>query len=188
MGIHNRERKVNMYRIAKFEKVSYEQFKKDWLDTFGFKYSDDDDYADSVIRKIYDSIKLPRRATSGSAGYDFFSPANIVVADGVAVKIPTGIRCHMENGWVLQAYPRSGHGFKTGVHLANTVGIIDEDYFGSSNEGHIFIKLVNDGFASKHMMIDAGDAFCQGIFVPYGITVDDDVSEIRDGGFGSTGN
>lgn len=177
-----------MFRIAKFEKVSYEQFKRDWLDTFGYKYNnDDEEYTDSVIRKIYDSIKLPRRATAGSAGYDFFSPSNIPVADGVAVKIPTGIRCKMENGWVLQAYPRSGHGFKTGIHLANTVGIVDEDYFGSSNEGHIFIKLVNDGFAAKHMMIEAGDAFCQGIFVPYGVTMDDDVSEIRDGGFGSTG-
>ena len=187
MGRNNREREINMYRIAKFEKVSYKQFKNDWLDTFGYKYNDDEEYTDSMIRKIYDSIQLPRRATAGSAGYDFFSPSRIPVADGTAVKIPTGIRCIMENGWVLQAYPRSGHGFKTGVHLANTVGIIDEDYFGSSNEGHIFIKLVNDGFAAKHMMIEAGDAFCQGIFVPYGVTMDDDVSEIRDGGFGSTG-
>ncbi|MBR5604208.1 MAG: hypothetical protein IKW51_08365 [Bacteroidales bacterium] len=177
-----------MYRIAKFEKVSYEQFKKDWLDTFGYKYNDDDEeYTDSVIRKIYDSIKLPRRATSGSAGYDFFSPSRIPVSDGTAVKIPTGIRCIMTNGWVLQAYPRSGHGFKTGIHLANTVGIIDEDYAGSSNEGHIFIKLVNDGFAAKHMVIEAGDAFCQCIFVPYGITMDDNVSDVRHGGFGSTG-
>lgn len=177
-----------MERIAQFSKVSYEQFKKDWLDTFGYKYNnDDEEYTDSIIRKIYDSIQLPRRATAGSAGYDFFSPSRIPVADGTAVKIPTGIRCIMTNGWVLQAYPRSGHGFKTGIHLANTVGIIDADYAGSSNEGHIFIKLVNDGFAAKHMTIEAGDAFCQGIFVPYGITMDDDVSEIRDGGFGSTG-
>lgn len=188
MGSHNRERKISMHRIAQFEKVSYEQFKKDWLDTFGYKYNEmDDDYVDKMIREIYDSIKLPRRATAGSAGYDFFSPSKIPITDGVAVKIPTGIRCRMANGWVLQAYPRSGHGFKTGIHLANTVGIIDEDYFGSSNEGHIFIKLVNDGFAAKHMVIETGDAFCQGIFVPYGITMDDDVAEIRDGGFGSTG-
>lgn len=177
-----------MNRIAQFKKVSYKQFKKDWLDTFAYKYYEmDDGYVDNLIRNIYDSIKLPKRATSGSAGYDFFSPSNIPVKDGTAVKIPTGIRCLMDNGWVLQVYPRSGHGFKTGIHLANTVGIIDEDYFGSSNEGHIFIKLVNDGFAANHMVINSGDAFCQGIFVPYGVTVDDDATEIRDGGFGSTG-
>ena len=178
-----------MNRVAKFKKVSYEQFKKDWLDTFGYKYSTiDSESVDKIVREIYDSIKLPRRATSGSAGYDFFSPSNIPIADDTAVKIPTGIRCVMANDYVLQIYPRSGHGFKTGIHLANTVGIVDADYAGSSNEGHIFVKLVNDGFAARHMVINTGDAFCQGILMPYGITVDDDVSEIRDGGFGSTGN
>ena len=81
------------------------------------------------------------------------------------------------------------HGFKFGIHLANTGGIIDEDYYGSDNEGHIFIKLVNDSVLStaKPMEIKKGDAFCQGIFVPFGITVDDDATEIRNGGFGSTG-
>lgn len=176
-----------MNRIAQFEKVSYKQFKKDWLDTFGDRFNEmDEDYVDSVIVNIYNGIKLPKRATSGSAGYDFFCPNSIVLNDSTTVKIPTGIRCKMNNGWVLQAYPRSGHGFKFGVHLANTVGIVDEDYYGSDNEGHIFIKLVNDSILSKSMMIKTGDAFCQGVFVPYGITVDDDVTDIRNGGFGST--
>lgn len=176
-----------MNRIAKFEKVSYEQFKKDWLDTFGIRYNEmDDDYVDNTIKNIYESIKLPKRATSGSAGYDFFCPYNINIGKGMTVKIPTGIRCKMENGWVLQAYPRSGHGFKFGIHLANTVGIIDEDYYGSDNEGHIFIKLVNDSALSNVIELKSGDAFCQGIFVPYGITMDDEVTEIRNGGFGST--
>lgn len=176
-----------MNRVAKFEKVSYEQFKKDWMDTFEKKYTDwDEDVVDKVIRDIYDSIKLPKRATSGSAGYDFFCPYRMCIENNGVVKIPTGIRCQMAKGCVLQCYPRSGHGFKYGVHLANTVGIIDEDYYGSDNEGHIFIKLVNDSALAKPIELNAGDAFCQGILIPYGITVDDDVAEVRNGGFGST--
>ena len=178
-----------MNRIAKFEKVSYEQFKKDWLDTFAAKFNElDDETIEVIIRQIYNDIKLPKRATSGSAGYDFFCPSNIAVAMNGTMKIPTGIRCKMDSGWVLKAYPRSGHGFKFGIHLANTVGIIDEDYYGSDNEGHIFIKLVNDSVLStaKPVEIKNGDAFCQGIFVPFGITVDDEATEVRNGGFGST--
>lgn len=179
-----------MNRIAKFEKVSYEQFKKDWLDTFANKFNEfDNETIEAIVRNIYNNIKLPKRATSGSAGYDFFCPNNITVTMNGAIKIPTGIRCKMDSGWVLKGYPRSGHGFKFGIHLANTVGIIDEDYYSSDNEGHIFIKLVNDSVLSaskKPIEIKTGDAFCQGIFVPFGITVDDDATEIRNGGFGST--
>ena len=178
-----------MNRIAKFEKVSYGQFKKDWLDTFDNKFNElDEEVVETIIRQIYNDIKLPKRATSGSAGYDFFCPNNITIAMNESVKIPTGIRCKMDNGWVLKSYPRSGHGFKFGIHLANTVGIIDEDYYGSDNEGHIFIKLVNDNnvIGGRNIEIKTGDAFCQGIFVPFGITVDDEVTEVRNGGFGST--
>lgn len=116
---------INMYkRIAKFEKVSYEQFKKDWIDTF--KPNDDDnDMLESSVRSIYDAIELPKRATIGSAGHDFYCPANIFINVNQAVKIPTGIRCDMDMNWVLQIYPRSGHGFKTGIHLSNSVGIVD---------------------------------------------------------------
>lgn len=176
-----------MNRVAVFEKVSYEQFKKDWIDTFESRFNElSDTSIDNIIHNIYDSIKLPKRATSGSAGYDFFCPTGLSIVRDKAIKIPTGIRCKIEEGWMLQAYPRSGYGFKTGIHLANTVGIIDSDYYGSDNEGHIFIKLVNDSVLSQNSMLKVGEAFCQGILVPYGITYDDNASEIRHGGFGST--
>lgn len=176
-----------MNRVAVFEKVSYEQFKKDWIDTFESRFNElSDTSIDNIIHNIYDSIKLPKRATSGSAGYDFFCPTGLSIVRDKAIKIPTGIRCKIEEGWMLQAYPRSGHGFKTGIHLANTVGIIDSDYYGSDNEGHIFIKLVNDSVLSQNSMLKVGEAFCQGVLVPYGITYDDNASEIRNGGFGST--
>ncbi len=168
-----------MNRIAKFEKVSLEQFREGWTDTFG--------PADKgVIEGIYGQIRLPERATAGSAGYDFFAPADFVLEPGETVKIPTGIRVWMEPEWVLKCYPRSGLGFKYRLQLNNTVGIIDSDYYYSDNEGHIFAKLTNDTKEGKTVEIAAGSGFMQGIFVEYGITLDDDATEIRNGGFGST--
>lgn len=166
-----------MKKIAKFHKVSFEQFAEGFAD-----YSKDLE----VVRKIYDNIKLPKRATKGSAGYDFFAPVGIVLAPGETMKVPTGIRCEMEYDWVLKLYPRSGLGFKYRLQLNNTVGIIDADYFYSDNEGHIFAKITNDSNEGKTVEIPAGTGFIQGIFLEYGITVDDDATEIRNGGFGST--
>lgn len=168
-----------MKRIAKFEKVSIRQFREGWTDTFG-------NIDEAKLREIYEKIKLPKRATSGSAGYDFFAPACIELAPGETVKIPTGIRVWMEPEWVLKCYPRSGLGFKFRLQLNNTVGIIDSDYYDSDNEGHIFAKLTNDSNEGKTVEIRAGEGFMQGIFVEYGITLDDEVTEVRNGGFGST--
>lgn len=139
------------------------------------------------MRAVYDSIKLPQRATSGSAGYDFYAPADITLKKGESVLIPTGIRAKIDDGWVLQIFPRSGLGFKHRVQLDNTVGIIDADYYNSSNEGHIMIKLSCDAHDDGHTVtLSAGDGFAQGIFLQFGITQNDCASGVRDGGFGST--
>lgn len=167
-----------MQKIASFEKVSESRFIKDFVDEFGV----DAEKAELV----YESLKLPRRATVGSAGYDFFTPVDFVLAPGETIKIPTGIRSKMENGWVLMIFPRSGLGFKYRLQLNNTVGVIDSDYYGSDNEGHIFIKITNDSNENKTVSVNAGEAFAQGVFIPFGITVDDDQNAIRNGGFGST--
>ena len=169
-------------RVAKFEKVSYEQFEKAWKDSF----SKPSMITDKTIKDAYYPIELPQRATKGSAGYDFYSPLSFVLEPGETIKIPTGIRCGMNNDWVLMLFPRSGLGFKYRIRLENTVGIIDSDYFYSDNEGHIFAKLTNDSKEGKIVEIAAGTGFMQGIFVEYGITVDDDVTDVRNGGFGST--
>lgn len=166
-------------RIAKFEKVSFTQFSEGWGNTFGITDTDE-------IKAVYDAIRLPRRATAGSAGYDFFLPSDIILKPGETIKIPTGIRVWMESEWVLKCYPRSGLGFKFRLQLNNTVGIIDSDYYYSDNEGHIFAKITNDSNENKTVSIKAGEGFMQGIFVEYGITLDDDVTEVRNGGFGST--
>lgn len=170
-----------MKRIAKFYKVNYKQFEKDWLDSFP-------DTAKDTIKEIYNNIKLPKRATKSSAGYDFCSPMTFTLSPRQSIKMPTGIRVVMEEGWVLKVYPRSGLGFKYRLQLNNTVGIIDGDYAFSDNEGHIFAKITNDTNEGRLVKVREGDGFMQGIFIEYGITEDDETDGIRNGGFGSTGN
>ena len=160
-----------MQKIAQFMKISRAQFESDW---------------DFAAPAPWDEIMLPRRGTAGSAGYDFFSPVDFSLAPGEFIKIPTGIRARIDDGWVLAICPRSGQGFKYRVQLYNTLGVIDADYFGAANEGHIHIKIVNANTEGKVLSVRRGEAFAQGIFLPFGVTVDDDASEVRTGGFGST--
>lgn len=168
-----------MRRIAQFEKVSFSQFAE------GMK-ADFPQYGQEALRAIYESIELPRRATAGSAGYDFFTPFAFVLQPGNTIRIPTGIRARMEEGWVLKLYPRSGLGFQYRLQLNNTVGIIDSDYYFSDNEGHILAKITNDTNEGKTVELAAGAGFMQGIFLEYGITADDAAEGRRNGGFGST--
>ena len=163
-----------MKKIAKFEKVSYNQFKNDFMDSFP-------QYNEKEVEEIYHSIQLPKRATKGSAGYDFYSPIDFELNPGQTIKIPTGIRVRIENGWVLGLYPRSGLGFKYRLQLNNTVGIIDSDYYNSDNEGHMFVKLTNDSNEDKSLSLKAGQGMVQGIFFEFGIVEDDDVTEERNG-------
>jgi len=175
-----------MKRIAQFQKVSQEQFQTAWVDTFfQLKEMENIDLLNS-IRDIYATIQLPKRATQGSAGYDFYSPLEFALKPSQSIKIPTGIRARIDEGWVLKCYPRSGLGFKYRLQMNNTVGIIDSDYYNSDNEGHIFCKITNDSKEGKTVIVEQGMGFMQGIFVEYGITVDDEADETRNGGFGST--
>lgn len=131
-------------------------------------------------------VKMPRRSTPGSAGYDFYSPVEIVIEPGEKVKIFTGVKVRMNEDVVLMLYPRSSHGI-AGVQLLNTVGIIDSDYYNNStNEGQIVVQLINKG--SETIVIPKGGKCCQGIFTNYFLTDDDEpLGKRRTGGFGSTG-
>ncbi len=168
-----------MKKIAQFFKVSPENFMNAMREEFP-QYTEED------IRDMYESLVLPRRATRGSAGYDFHAPFSFSLPPAATIKIPTGIRVKMEEDWVLKIYPRSGLGFKYRLQMNNTVGIIDSDYFYSDNVGHIFIKMTNASNEGKTVDVPQGTGFAQGIFLEYGITVDDDADGIRNGGFGST--
>ena len=170
---------MSLNRIARFSKVSLEQFTNDWK----LAFPDDDSV---IIEEIYNHIKLPKRATKGSAGYDFFLPVAITLNPDETMLIPTGIRAEIDEGWVLEIYPRSSLGFNYRIQLDNTVGIIDSDYYYADNEGHIKIKISNDTKDFSIADIEEGKGFAQGLFVPFGITKDDNTEEERHGGFGST--
>ena len=158
--------------IARFEKVSLKQFEDDCLKLLNKDAND------------YDDIKTPLRATSGSAGYDFYCPFDISIKAKETINVPTGIRCFIENEYVLQIYPRSSLGFKYQLGLMNTVGIIDSDYYNADNEDHIIVALVNNG--DKDIEIKKGDRFVQGIFVKYFLAIEEENTNERHGGFGST--
>lgn len=170
-----------MSGIAKFEKVSFDEFYAGLTDVLPDTTKDE-------AMEIYNDIKLPKRATKGSAGYDFFAPYAFNIEPSQTIKIPTGIRAKMDESWVLCLFPRSGLGFKFRMQLNNTVGIIDSDYYYSDNEGHIFVKITNDSNEGKSLSVGKGQGFVQGIYLQYGITVDDETDAVRNGGFGSTGN
>ena len=155
-----------MQKIAQFFKVSKDEFIKSGKET------------------VYEDIILPKRATTGSAGYDFFAPEEFSLLPNETVKIATGVRVKIDAGWVLKIYPRSSLGFKYRLNLDNTVGIIDSDYYYADNQGHIFIKMTNCG--NSPLTVEKGKAFAQGIFLEFGITVDDECDGVRTGGLGST--
>lgn len=165
-----------MLRIAQFEKVSSTQFCADWMNTFHT----------APVSQTYTQLFLPKRATRGSAGYDFYAPMDFTLAPGETIQIPTGMRVRIEDGWVLMLFPRSSLGFRYRLQMDNTVGIIDSDYYHANNEGHIFVKITNDSRTGRTICIAAGEAFAQGVFLPFGLTEDDAAEKERHGGLGST--
>lgn len=163
--------------MIKFEKVPFDQFYKDFFNTQQI------DVSREVLLEIYDNIKLPQRATKVSAGYDFYSPFDLEL-DNEYITLPTGIRwiCDDPN-YVLLLLPRSGLGFKYGVQLRNTVGVIDADYANAENYGHIMAKIA----AEQTCDINRGQGLMQGIIVPFAaIDDEEEITRTRTGGFGST--
>lgn len=152
-----------------FEKISFEQFQKDIVDD----------------KTLYEEYSLPKRGTKYAAGYDIFSLTDFTLKPGETIKIATGIKADMENDEALFILVRSSMGFKYNVRLCNQVGLVDKDYYNNeSNEGHIFVKIKNEG--DKDFVVTKGDAIAQGIFMKYLVTDDDETDTVRTGGFGST--
>lgn len=152
--------------VARFEKVSAEELSR----TEVFRLSD---------------VLLPKRATKGSAGYDFFATERLVLPPRTSLEVPTGIKCEIEEGYVLKLYPRSSLGFKYGICFDNSVGIIDSDYYNNpKNEGHIKVKLHNP--SSTTVVIEKGQAYAQGILERFFYAEEEEVTSERVGGLGST--
>ena len=155
--------------MRKFEKISFEQFKKDICDD----------------KKLYDEYTLPKRSTSCSAGYDFFAIEGFTLKPNEIKKIPSGYKAHFRENEMLMILVRSSMGFKYNVRMCNQVGIIESDYYNNeSNEGHMWIALQNQG--TEDFTVKKSDAYAQGIFTTFLLTDDDNTTEIRTGGIGST--
>lgn len=174
-----------MNRVGEFEKVSLGQFREAIANEF-YKGQELPLEVEQEIKRMWEGIALPHRATTGSAGYDFKAPFTFELRPGETMKIPTGVRVKIDDGWWLGCLPRSGLGFKFRLQLDNTMGVIDSDYYNSDNEGHIFAKVTNDSKSQKIVRVEGGTGFMQAIFIPYGITYSDDTDGVRNGGMGST--
>ena len=132
-------------------------------------------------------IKLPKRGTKNSAGYDICTPVDILIpSHGFSEPIQTDIKAYMGEDEVLKIYPRSSIGFKKKLMLVNTTGIIDSDYYENpDNDGNIGFAFYN--MSDVDVLIKAGERVLQGIFTKYLVTEDDNADEVRTGGTGSTG-
>ena len=159
--------------MRKFEKISYEQFKKDC-----------GEFEDA--KEMYEFLKMPKRKTVNSAGYDFHSPFDFVLHPKEIIKVNTGIKVSMENDDCLMLLDRSSTGFKYNIRICNQVGVIDSDYYNNvQNEGHICIALQNEG--EKDWIIKKGDSFAQGLFTKYFVVDEEEnIENNRVGGIGST--
>ncbi len=158
---------------SEFQKITYEQFHRDCANSHYY----------STVRDV--DIIMPKRATEMSAGYDIYSPHGVTIHAGEEVSVPTGLKIKLPAGYFLMLVPRSSLGMNYGIELANTVGIIDADYYNNkSNEGHILVKLVNRG--NKTCIIPRDKAICQGLILRYEITSNDRATAKRIGGIGST--
>ena len=157
--------------MRKFEIISINQFNKDFKN----------------IDTKYEDIIIPKRSTKFSAGYDFYMPYDLTVKKNEVVLIPTGIKVMLNSDEFLGIYIRSSLGFKYNLRICNQVGIIDSDYYNnSSNEGHIFVKLKNEG--DNDIILKKYDRYVQGIIQKYYIVDNEkEVEDIRVGGIGSSG-
>ena len=133
----------------------------------------------------YPNAQLPKRATTGAAGYDFFIAQTITCPPHAITLIPTGVKAQIDNGYYLQLALRSSTPNKKGLMLANGIGIIDADYYNNEgNEGHIMFQVYN--FRDQPVTLEEGDRIGQGVFLRYEITNNDFTEGLRTGGFGST--
>lgn len=129
---------------------------------------------------------LPTRATKDSAGYDFCIKEAITLYPGQTHITFTDVKAQIDSGYVLEIYPRSGLATKHGAVLANSVGIIDADYYNNAgNEGNIGIALFNR--SGNVITLEQGERVAQGLIKRYYVTDDDAVDGVRMGGWGSTG-
>ena len=139
-----------------FEKISFEQFKKDIKDDI----------------ELYNEYSLPKRDSVYTAGYDIYILEDLTIKPGERKKVPTGIKSYFDKEEVLLLVVRSSMGFKYNIRLCNQVGVIDADYYNNKdNEGHIWLMIQNEG--KEEYNFKKGEAIAQGLFMKYLTTKSD---------------
>ena len=139
-----------------FEKISFEQFKKDIKDDI----------------ELYNEYSLPKRDSVYTAGYDIYILEDLTIKPGERKKVPTGIKSYFDKEEVLLLVVRSSMGFKYNIRLCNQVGVIDADYYNNKdNEGHIWLMIQNEG--EEEYNFKKGEAIVQGLFMKYLTTKSD---------------
>lgn len=137
------------------------------------------------FRTTNTDIRLPECATSKSAGYDVFSPKNFILHPDSIQLVFTDVKAYMQDDEVLLLLPRSSQGAK-GIMMANTVGVIDADYYNNANnDGNIGVMLYNYG--SDDYVVNKGDKIGQLIFTKKLMADNGNTDKVRSGGMGSTG-
>lgn len=153
--------------IRFFEKISFNQFKKDIKNDI----------------ELYNEYILPSRKTDKSVGYDFYAIEEYIINPGEIVKIPTGYKSKFLDDEMLLLIIRSSLGFKYNIRMCNQIGVIDSDFYNNNeNEGHMWVSLQNQG--KEKVIIKKGEAYCQGLFVKY-LTCGEEVSVKRTGWSGN---
>lgn len=128
---------------------------------------------------------LPQRGTKTSAGYDFYTLEDVDIAPHDQYTIWTDVKAYMQVGEVLIIAVRSSIGINKNLMLANTIGVIDQDYYSNpKNDGNIGICLYNN--SNDTVILNAGERIAQGIFLPFLEADNGNTDNERDGGMGST--
>ena len=139
-----------------FEKISFEQFRKDIKDDI----------------ELYNEYSLPKRDSVYTAGYDIYLLEELTIKPGERKKVPTGIKSYFDKEEVLLLVVRSSMGFKYNIRLCNQVGVIDADYYNNKdNEGHIWLMIQNEG--EKEYNFKKGEAIAHWLFMKYLTTKSD---------------
>lgn len=133
-------------------------------------------------------VIIPKRATTKSAGYDLSSIEDVTIKPQQIKLVKTGLKAMMPDDEALFIFPRSSLAIKKGLVMSNSVGVVDADYYGNpDNDGLIMVPLMN--ILDHDVTVLKGERIAQGVFLSYEVTTDDEpLTQIRMGGFGSSGH
>lgn len=152
-----------MKNLNIFEKVSFDEFYRKMIIFYreNLYYL----YDDSIIKKMYEEIKLPSKTIGENYIYDFYIPIDIKLRPSEIIEVPMGIHAKIEDDWVLAMFIKDSFNCEDKLQLNKAALIINSSYQSSNNENHIIMPIINDLKPSKNLWISKNDKFVKGIFI-----------------------